>query len=515
MHKSGLNPLRPLALMGLLALLLTLGACSQRPTESGNVADGVADSVAVRVMALPSQVTKVTLSLDGGEPQSATVSGGTASLTLKDVTFGSHTLVARGLSGADVVLYKGSKTVTVDADTTSVDMRIDRLTANVRITASNLGPASEVLIARVGGLEQRLVLNGNTATGTVVGVATGGDLSLQVDGYEGGTHTRQGSASFTLSEGGADVTVTLNALETPAPATPTLTYAPQVEVDATFSLGVSVTDANSDLRSLKIAWGDDSTETFDISGGSVDKTYPHSYSTSGDNTFVVTVKDAAGNQTSASGTVKVTAKPAPDTDTDVSVVIDTGKELSKVTLQATNVPSTGGVQVAVTPQGGAQSTVVNLISRGSGTWSASLMMSRDSTYSLVYTAQGKPSSAPVTCAVPSAETHTCTYAFGGAPAPSNTAPVANADEKTTNQGKTITLDVLTNDADADKDTLTLTGVSKPTYGVAKIEGGKIVYTAPADKFNVVDTFTYTVSDGKATATGSVKVNIAFGVGIGG
>ena len=514
MHISGLNPLRPLALVGLLALLLTLGACSQRPTESGS-SDKVADSVAVHIMALPSQVTKVTLSLDGGEAQSATVSGGTASLTLKDVAFGSHTLVARGLSGANVVLYKGSQSVTVDADTTSVDMKMDRLTGNVRITASNLGPASEVLIAKVGGLEQRLVLNGSTATGTVVGVATGSDLSLQVDGFEGGTHTRQGSTSFTLSEGGADVTVTLNAVTTPAPATPTLTHAPQVEVDATFSLGVSVTDANSDLRSLKIAWGDDSTETFDIGGGSVNRSYTHSYSVSGDNTFVVTVKDAAGNQTSASGTVTVTAKPAPDTDTDVDVVIDTGKDLSKVTLQATNVPSTGGVQVAVTPQGGAQSTVVNLVSRGSGTWSASLMMSRASSYSLVYTAQGKPSSASVTCTVPSAETHTCTYAFsGGAPTPSNTAPVANADERTTNQNKTITIDVLANDTDADNDTLTLTGVSTPALGSAKIEGGKIVYTAPAS-FNVVDTFTYTVSDGTATVTGSVKVNIAFGVGIGG
>ena len=513
MHIGFKTPLRPLVLLGLLALVLTLGACSQRPPTDNA---GSAEDMTIRIMALPPQVTEVTLSVDGGAPQSATISGTTASLTLEDLSFGPHTLTARGLNGANVVLYKGGKSITVDANTSGVDMKMDRLTSSVSVTAQNLGPASEVLIVKVGGLEQRLVLNGSTATGTVVGVATGGDISLQVDGYEGGAHTRQGSTSFNLSEEGADVTVTLNALTTPAPATPQLTYASQVEVDASFSLGVNVTDANGDLASVKIAWGDGSADTYTVSGGSLDKTYTHTYGVSGDNTFVVTVTDAAGNQTSAGGTVEVTAKPTPDTDTDVDVVIDTGKELATVVLEATKVPSASGVQVAVTPQGGAKSTIVNLINRGAGTWSASLKMSRGSSYSLVYTAQGGPSSSAVSCTVPDADAHTCTYAFsGGTPAPSNTAPVANKDVTGTNQNKTITIDVLANDTDKDGDTLTLTGVGTPALGAAKLEGGKIVYTS-SSTFNVVDTFTYTVSDGKGgTATGQVEVQIAFGAGIGG
>ena len=508
----GFTPLRPLALLGLLALVLTLGACSQRP-PTGNA--GNAEDMTIRITALPPQVTEVTLSVDGGDPQRATISGTTASLTLEGLSFGAHTLTARGISNANIVLYKGSKSLTVDANTSGVDMKMDRLTSSVSVTARNLGPASEVLIVKVGGLEQRLVLQGSTATGTVVGVATGGDISLQVDGYEGGAHTRQGSTSFNLSEEGADVTVTLNALTTPAPATPQLTYAAQVEVDASFSLGVNVTDANGDLASVKIAWGDGSTDTYNVSGGSLDKSYTHTYGVSGDNTFVVTVTDAAGNQTSAGGAVKVTAKPAPDTDTDVDVVIDTGKELATVVLEATKVPSAGGVQVAVTPQGGSKSHTVNLINRGAGTWSASLKMSRGSSYSLVYTAQGNPASSAVSCSVPDADAHTCTYAFSSTPAPTNTAPVANKDVTGTNQNKTITIDVLKNDTDKDGDVLTLMSVGTPLYGSAKLEGGKIVYTS-SSTFNVVDTFTYTVSDGKGgTATGQVEVQIAFGAGIGG
>ena len=73
-----------------------------------------------------------------------------------------------------------------------------------------------------------------------------------------------------------------------------------------------------------------------------------------------------------------------------------------------------------------------------------------------------------------------------------------------------TFNVLANDSDKDGDALTITSVSAPGKGTAVISGGKIVYTANAATCGgAVDSFTYTISDGKggtATATVSVTIN---------
>jgi hypothetical protein len=75
------------------------------------------------------------------------------------------------------------------------------------------------------------------------------------------------------------------------------------------------------------------------------------------------------------------------------------------------------------------------------------------------------------------------------------APIAVPDEATTNEGSSITLDVLDNDIDLDGnlDPSTLVVVSSPSSGSVQLSNGKLVYT-PAQGFGGVVTFRYTVQD---------------------
>jgi len=91
--------------------------------------------------------------------------------------------------------------------------------------------------------------------------------------------------------------------------------------------------------------------------------------------------------------------------------------------------------------------------------------------------------------------------------PANTAPVATDDQAVTNAGVAVTLDSLSNDSDADGDTLVIESVSNPENGTAVVVGGQIKYT-PNPGFTGVDTFTYIISDGnggRAEATETITV----------
>jgi cysteine-rich repeat protein len=66
--------------------------------------------------------------------------------------------------------------------------------------------------------------------------------------------------------------------------------------------------------------------------------------------------------------------------------------------------------------------------------------------------------------------------------------------------------LLMNDADVDGDALTITAITAASSGTAAIVGDQVRYT-PAAGFLGAATFDYTVSDGEASATGTVTVNV--------
>lgn len=91
--------------------------------------------------------------------------------------------------------------------------------------------------------------------------------------------------------------------------------------------------------------------------------------------------------------------------------------------------------------------------------------------------------------------------------PVNDAPNAVTDSATIVEDNAVTLNLLTNDSDVEGSTLTLTDVSAPSKGTfVNNGGGSITYTPNADQ-NGLDSFTYTVSDGELTSTGTVNIQI--------
>ena len=92
----------------------------------------------------------------------------------------------------------------------------------------------------------------------------------------------------------------------------------------------------------------------------------------------------------------------------------------------------------------------------------------------------------------------------------NDAPVAVDDTPATKEGVAVDIDVLDNDTDEDGHTLTVvTGsVTTPGNGTTVLDASRnnIKYT-PNTGFAGFDSFTYTVSDGKLTATGTVTVRV--------
>ncbi|GAA0691539.1 NEW3 domain-containing protein [Marinobacterium maritimum] len=92
----------------------------------------------------------------------------------------------------------------------------------------------------------------------------------------------------------------------------------------------------------------------------------------------------------------------------------------------------------------------------------------------------------------------------------NTAPVATNDTASTTENTAVTIDVLSNDSDADGDSLSISSISGVNGSATITSTGAIRFT-PANGFTGTETFNYSVSDGKGgsdTATVSVNVTAA-------
>ncbi|NJO18473.1 MAG: tandem-95 repeat protein [Thioploca sp.] len=96
-------------------------------------------------------------------------------------------------------------------------------------------------------------------------------------------------------------------------------------------------------------------------------------------------------------------------------------------------------------------------------------------------------------------------------APANHDPVANPDPYTTNEDEPVTGNVLTNDTDADGDSLSVTDNTNPSNGtlLGVNPDGSFTYT-PNANFCGTDSFTYTISDGQTppgTSTSTVTITV--------
>ncbi len=100
--------------------------------------------------------------------------------------------------------------------------------------------------------------------------------------------------------------------------------------------------------------------------------------------------------------------------------------------------------------------------------------------------------------------------FTRAPAP-NVAPLARDDAKRVAAGTPAIIPVLANDSDSDSGpaALAISALTAPAHGVAGIASSSVLYTAEAG-FVGSDSFTYTLTDGEASSTATVNVQVGPG-----
>jgi 5'-nucleotidase len=96
----------------------------------------------------------------------------------------------------------------------------------------------------------------------------------------------------------------------------------------------------------------------------------------------------------------------------------------------------------------------------------------------------------------------------------NAAPTANADTASSDYEGSVTIDVLRNDTDPDRDALSIRpgSVTNPPHGTAVLNGNNTIEYMPDAGFHGVDTFRYTCRDAWGAEDGAtVTVNVSYRV----
>lgn len=88
----------------------------------------------------------------------------------------------------------------------------------------------------------------------------------------------------------------------------------------------------------------------------------------------------------------------------------------------------------------------------------------------------------------------------------NAAPIAVADNAGTVRGP-VTINVLANDSDGDGDPVIIASATNGQFGTVTVNGGTLTYT-PGATFRSVDSFSYTISDGRASAAATVSISLS-------
>jgi uncharacterized delta-60 repeat protein len=93
----------------------------------------------------------------------------------------------------------------------------------------------------------------------------------------------------------------------------------------------------------------------------------------------------------------------------------------------------------------------------------------------------------------------------------NTAPLASDDSFSIGPGA-ATFSVLENDSDPDGDSLTIASASAGAFGTVTVDGSTLTYTPTSVGFEGIDSFSYTITDGRgATASAVVRVKADYRV----
>ncbi|MCX6093367.1 MAG: Ig-like domain-containing protein, partial [Candidatus Bipolaricaulota bacterium] len=224
-----------------------------------------------------------------------------------------------------------------------------------------------------------------------------------------------------------------------------------------------------------------------VANGGSELTYVPQAGFSGTDAFSYTVSDGQGG--SATALVSITVTPvnhAPTAQDDSASM--SGESILMIEILGNDRDPDGDFLLVQSIGSPAHGTVLN--GRTAISYIPDARFSGVDTFSyIVSDGNGGSATAVVTVSVAAA----------------NQAPVASDDTGVTDEDVPVTISVLSNDLDPDGDALHVESISQPSAGSVTRDGTSITYT-PAAERSEVDSFTYTVSDGRGgTATATVLV----------
>ncbi|GGJ41700.1 ExeM/NucH family extracellular endonuclease [Deinococcus roseus] len=378
----------------LLSLTVLLAACS-----SAQVPSGKTTAFTIKAQGLPETTTFLTLDLQGPENRTieSSLNNGTATVTASNLIKGTYKVTARGWDEkGGVVLYKGVLPAQSIQNADPVTLKMFRLTSNIHVVANPTKDTVVLYTAKVGNLSARLLKSGSNAEGDLLGVPTGKNRMVIVEGRDiSGALIQQGHVSVQLSEANKTVNVSLQDVSILAPENPTLVGDSSVKQGDPYSLQINLQDKNTNgttLKNLTIDWGDGSSTTQAVNGSSQTLNVQHTYTAGGNNSIIVTATNTANLSSTASLSVQVLGT------TDGNIEVGLGAETSQVTVEAQNVPASADRVVAVVT---AQSNIstqqvskqelqneyaLELIPSGTGSFSGALGLPQGMAYTLHFRA---------------------------------------------------------------------------------------------------------------------------------
>ncbi|MDO0972857.1 beta strand repeat-containing protein [Mycolicibacterium frederiksbergense] len=430
-----------------------------------------------------------------GDTLTATLVDGPTNGTLTLNPDGSFTYTpAANYNGADSFTY----TATDGAATSSV------ATVSITVNAVNDAPVAvddsfstdedSILTGTV--LSNDTDTESDTITATLVDVPTNGTLTLNADGTFTYTPTADynGTDSFTYTAGDgtatsntATVSITINAVnDAPVAEDDSFTF----DEDNSLSASVLSNDSDIDGDALTATLVDGPTNgtlTLNTDGTF---TYTPDADYNGTDSFTYTVND--GTTTSSVAAVSITVTPVNDAPVANNDSYSIGEDSTLTGNVMSNDTDADGDTVTATLLDGPSHGTLTLNPDGSFTYTPTADYAGIDSFSY-RTSDGSATSntALVTIAVTAV----------------NDAPAAVDDSFTTNEDTQVSGNVLTNDTDADGNTLTATLVSGPTHGTLTLNtDGTFTYT-PTANYNGTDSFTYAAGDGSVTDNALVTISI--------
>lgn len=344
---------------------------------------------------------------------------------------------------------------------------------------------------------------GDPLTAGNVGAVTNGTLVLNPDGTL--TYTPnpdfRGFENFTYTASdpsGANSTATVHIEVTPVNDPPTaVNDAAVTNEDTALNFDVVSNDTDPDGDALVVSAVTQGAKGSVVINNSPSLNgkyviYTPNANANGGDSFIYTVSDGRGGTSTA--TVSMTITPVNDVPKAFDDAVTTPEDTPLTFDPRINDTDADGDTLTITsasdPNRG--STVVNADGTVTYTPDANLSGADSFLYS-ISDGHGGTWSAIVSVTV----------------TPVNDAPDARNDLPLTNEDTPITINVLSNDVDADGNTLTVTSLTQPAKGTAVLNANNTITYTPNLNTNGSDSFTYTISDGNGgsdTATVNVTVS---------